>query len=305
MTAQLPAATFAPPPLTRLIERRISVLAGPERELDGGVLFGATPRNLWGAWYRPDFNNQVRLASRSLLVQQGRSNILVLAGSEGLLAPWADTCACHCHHEELIDALQALGLTERDIDVVLLTHLHAFPGAVLRQALQDETALRLRFPKARYLVGTRQWARATRPHPRDRGLFLQRLLRRLESSERLSLIDSSIPEFLGEGWKLHCSDGYTPGQLLPEIAMPGGPLIYAGDLIPGIPWLRLEVCSALDRDAECTVGEKEQLLDYLVATRGRLILSRDPDVAMAKILRDRSAQFQAYDLQQRVKRLEG
>lgn len=304
MTAQL-SAVFAPPPRTRLIERRISVLTGAVRETDGGVLFGSTPRNSWGEWYRPDYNNQVRLASRSLLVQQGGKNILVLAGSEALLVPWTPACSCHRPPAQLTDELQVYGLTERDIDVVLLTHLHAFPSAALQQALQEDVALRLRFPKALYLVGERHWARANLPHPRDRELFISRLLRRMHSSERLVLLDGTSPSCLGDEWTFHQSDGYTPGQLLPEIAMPGGPVIFGGDLLPGVPWLRLNVCSALDRDAERAVGEKEQLLDYLVATRGRLVMCREPEMAMIKVLRDRESRYVPYDLTAVVERLEG
>ncbi|MNJ44862.1 hypothetical protein D3C77_399310 [compost metagenome] len=43
------------------------------------------------------------------------------------------------------------------------------------------------------------------------------------------------------------------------------------------------------------VGEKERLLDHLVATGGRLFFSMDPDVAMVKVMRDRQSRYVPYD----------
>jgi len=42
-------------------------------------------------------------------------------------------------------------------------------------------------------------------------------------------------------------------------------------------------------DSASRVGEKERLLDHLVASGGRLFFSRDPDIAMIKVTRDRQA----------------
>jgi hypothetical protein len=87
----------------------------------------------------------------------------------------------------------------------------------------------------------------------------------------------------------------TPGQLLPEILLPGGPVVFVGDLIPGTHWLSLNVNSAYDRNPECVVGDKERLLDHLVAMRGRLFFSVDPDIAMVKVMRDRQSRYVPFD----------
>ncbi|MNE70471.1 hypothetical protein D3C80_1662620 [compost metagenome] len=154
---------------------------------------------------------------------------------------------------------------------------------------------RLLFANARYITGERHWLRARHPHPRDRELFVSSVIRRLEHSGRLTLVDDVTCEQLGAGWNLHYSDGYTPGQLLPEIRLPGGPVVFVGDLIPGTHWLSLDVNSAYDRNPEGMVGEKERLLDHLVATGGRLFFSMDPDVAMVKVMRDRQSRYVPYD----------
>jgi hypothetical protein len=83
--------------------------------------------------------------------------------------------------------------------------------------------------------------------------------------------------------------------LIPEIAMPGGPVVFAGDLIPGTHWLRLDVTTANDRNPEGLVGEKERLLDHLVASGGRLVFSSDPEIAMIKVMRDRQSRYLPFD----------
>nr|WP_218584004.1 MBL fold metallo-hydrolase [Pseudomonas akapageensis] len=258
-------------------------------------MFGHTPRPRWAQWLRPDHENLVDVAGRALLVQQGGRNILVLAGADGLLAPPPRKCRCQPTIPGLLESLAQRGLGEGDIHAVVLTHLHVHPSPELTQLISDGEMPRLLFPQAHYITGERHWFRARHPHPRDRSLFVSPLLHRLEGSGRLVLIDDNRCDQLGEGWHFHHSDGYTPGQLLPEIAMPGGPVVFAGDLIPGTHWLSLEVTSGLDRNPEGVVGEKERLLDHLVASGGRLFFSRDPEVAMVKVMRDRQSRYVPFD----------
>ncbi|MCY1295339.1 putative quorum-quenching lactonase YtnP [compost metagenome] len=287
-----------------VVNRSISTLAGRSRKLDGGALFGSTPRRAWSDWFCPDHDNQVELATRGLLVQQGRMNILILAGTDALLAPPPRSCRCQRPAFGLLDSLAQQGLDEGDIHAVLLTHLHAVLPRDVQDAVRDGDTPRLLFPAARYLTGRRHWLRARHPHPRDRALFIPQIIRQLEHSDRLLLLEEGGSELLGQDWRFHVSDGYTPGQLLPEIDMPGGPIVFAGDLVPATQWLRLDLTTAFDRNPESLVDEKERLLDHLVASGGRLLLARDPEVAMIKVLRDRQSRYQAFDQHAELHRLD-
>ncbi|WP_449433480.1 MBL fold metallo-hydrolase [Pseudomonas putida] len=277
------------------MNRNLSTLTGRNRKLDGGAVFGSLPRHTWGQWMYPDHDNQVEMASRVLLVQQGGLNTLVMAGADALLAPLPRTCRCQRPAAGLLDSLRRLGLEEGQIHAVVLTHLHAVLPHDVQEAVMDGNAPRLLFPAARYLTGRRHWLRATRPHPRDRALFVGPIISQLQSSGRLTLLDEQGSGLLGAGWRFHVSDGYTPGQLLPEIDMPNGPIVFAGDLVPAVQWLKLDLTSAFDRNPECLVDEKERLLDHLVANGGRLFLPRDPAIALIKVMRDRQSRYQAFD----------
>lgn len=288
----------------RFVDRCLSTLTGRSRKVDGGAVFGSTPRRAWIEWMSPDHDNQVEMASRTLLVQQDGLNILIMAGSDALLAPLPRTCRCQPPAFGLLDSLARRGLEEGQIHVVLLTHLHASLSQAALEMVRDGETPRLLFPMARYLTGRRHWLRAKHPHPRDRGLFVPQIIHQLESCGRLMLLDENGGGLLGEGWRFHVSDGYTPGQLLPEIDMPGGPIVFGGDLVPAVQWLKLDLTTAFDRSPERLVDEKERLLDHLVANGGRLFLPRDPGVAMIKVMRDRQSRYQPFDRHADLHRLD-
>ena len=286
------------------MSRSISTLTGLRRRLDGGILFGHTPRVLWADWMKPDHDNTVEVSARVLLVQEQGKNILVMAGADNLLAPLARTCRCQPRPAGLLESLARRGLNEGDIDTVVLTHVHAQLCEETSERVKDGDMPRLLFPRARYVCGERHWHRARHPHPRDRDMFVSPLVHGLESSGRLTLVENGRCELFGEGWSFHISDGFTPGQLLPQIQMPGGPVVYCSDLIPGTHWLDLGVTSARDRNAERVVDEKEHLLDHLVALGGRLFFARDPDVAMVKVMRDRRSRYIPFDHYRTLDRFE-
>lgn len=278
------------------VSRTLSALEGPVCRHDGGVVFGSVPRALWAEWIKPDHDNLIDLACRGLLVQDGSRNTLVVAGGEALLAPLPPSCRCQRHaHRGVLDSLAEKGLREEDVHVVVLAHLRVKPSMALMKAAREGNFPRLLFPRARYIVGRRHWVRARNPHPGDRASFLPQLLMQLEASNRLELLDESGSGLLGSDWRFHFSDGYTPGQLHPEIAMSGCPVVFAGDLVPARHWLQLSLTTGYDRNPELLIEEKERLLDYVVANRCRLFFARDPQVACANVMRDRQSHYVLYD----------
>ena len=63
-------------------------LEGNTQRLDGGAMFGNCPRALWERWAKPDAENRIALACRTLLVREtsGR-NVLLEAGIGAFFAP--------------------------------------------------------------------------------------------------------------------------------------------------------------------------------------------------------------------------
>lgn len=275
------------------IPRSITTLPGNTQKLDGGAMFGNAPRALWERWLAADDLNRVHLGCRTLLVREPGRNVLVETGIGAFFSP--EQKARYGVAEDrhvLLDGLAALGLTDEDIDVVLLTHLHFDHAGGLLAPYRDGVPPALTFPRARFVVGQRQWDRACRPHARDRASYIPELLQLLEQSGRLERVaDGTVPSVLGPDWRLHVSDGHTPGQLIPEVAMPDGPVLFGGDLIPGAPWVHVPITMGYDRCPEKLIDEKAKLLADLLARRGRIVFTHDPAVAIGRLSRDERGRY--------------
>lgn len=273
--------------------RTLTTLSGNSQKLDGGAMFGNAPRSLWQRWMSPDDHNRITLGCRALLVQEPGRNVLVETGIGAFFSPdMKERYGVEQSNHVLLDKLAALGLSDADIHVVVLTHLHFdHAGGLLAQWKNGEPP-RLLFPNARFVTGRRQWERARQPHSRDRASYIPELLDLLEASDRLELLDDgAVSETLGSDWRFHVSDGHTPGQLLPEVAMPTGPVVFAGDLIPAAPWVHVPITMGYDRFPEGLIDEKSALLEDLLARNGRLVFTHDPEVAIGRVNRDGKGRF--------------
>ncbi len=264
--------------------RTLTSLLGNAQRLDGGAMFGNAPRALWSRWLQPDAQNRVPLACRCLLVRDGDRHILFETGIGAFFEPKLRERYGVIEDEHvLLRSLAEVGVTPAQIDVVVLSHLHFDHAGGLLTPWRADAPYALVFPNATFVVGREAWERALHPHPRDRASFVPEVQALLAASGRLELVDGDTSPTLGEGYRFHLSDGHTPGLLLTEIAMPGGPVLFAADLIPGRPWVHVPITMGYDRWPERLIDEKQALLSDLAARGGRLFYTHDPDVAMSAL----------------------
>jgi glyoxylase-like metal-dependent hydrolase (beta-lactamase superfamily II) len=266
--------------------RTITEILGNSQRLDGGAMFGNAPRAVWERWIAPDERHRIPLACRAMLVVEpdGR-RVLCEAGIGAFFDPkLRDRYGVVEDRHVLLESLRTVGLTDHDIDVVVLSHLH-FDHAGGLLSVWDGSAPKLLFPKATFLVGAEAWRRANHPHPRDKASFIPELQQLLESCGRLVLVEGDRSPVLPD-WRFHRSDGHTPGLMLAEVPMPAGPVVFAADLIPGRPWVHLPITMGYDRYPELLIDEKRALLTDLVGRHGRLFYTHDAEAAMSGIDRN-------------------
>jgi len=279
--------------------KKLKALVGNSQRLDGGAMFGNVPRALWSQWFEPDNSNCISLACRCLLIQEDQRNILLETGIGAFFAPkLKQRFGVVERHHVLLQSLADVGLTDKDIDIVILSHLHFDHAGGLLSAWEEGVEPELLFPNAKYLLSKKAWERAQNPHLRDRASFIPILNQLLQQSNRLQFIEERTSVLLGKDYYFHYSDGHTPGMMLTEIALPQGPLIFAADLIPGTAWVHLPMTMGYDRAPEQLINEKKLLLDDLLKRKGRLFYTHDPLVAMSNIDIDEKGRFTAVNLRQ-------
>lgn len=278
------------------MSKRCWSVLGNSQKLDGGAMFGNAPKAMWSRWAAADEHNRIDLACRCLLVRDGDRTILFEAGIGAFFPePLRERFGVQESEHVLLKNLAAIGVAPTDVDLVVLSHLHFDHAGGVLSAHRDGQDPALVFPEADYVVGESAFARARSPHPRDRKSFVPELQELLSATGRLERVTGDRSDRLGGDYRLHLSNGHTPGMLLAEIAGDDGPVVFCADLIPGVPWVRSAITMGYDRFPEQLIDEKSALLADLVGRSGRLFFTHDPKVAMCSLGLDDRGQVVAVD----------
>lgn len=270
---------------------------GNSQKLDGGAMFGNVPKALWSKWITPDEFNRIPLACRGLLLHDGNKLVLMETGIGTFFNPsLRERYGVEENRHVLLDSLTKLGVTEEDIDVVILSHLHFdHVGGLLSQWSEDEP-LRLLFPKARYVVSKPAWERSVKPHFRDKASFIPELNKLLVDSHRLMILDDEVNHFLGKQFKFKLTNGHTPGLLHTIVTLPNeSPIIFVSDLIPATPWVHLPVTMGYDRAPEILIDEKKKMLEFAIEEDARLFYTHDSMTALSKVSKDEKGKYSAIE----------
>lgn len=268
-----------------------SVLSNSQK-LDGGAMFGNAPKALWSRWTSTDNSNRIDLACRCLLVIDGDKKILFETGIGAFFEPkYAERYGVQGEGHVLLTNLNRMNISDADIDVVVLSHLHFDHAGGLLSEWKENEEPTLLFPNAKFLVGHKQWERANNPHSRDKASYVPTIQKFLEDSGRLELVKAEFSATLGLDYKFHYSDGHTPGLMLTEIKSPEGSILFASDLIPGRAWVHRSITMGYDRFPEQLIDEKVTLLSKLVRNNGRVFFTHDPEIAMSRVVIDDRGRF--------------
>jgi glyoxylase-like metal-dependent hydrolase (beta-lactamase superfamily II) len=284
--APRPAQSAADLPLhrTRTLGRfRLHALEAGLQRLDGGAMFGVVPKPLWEKRIPADERNRIPLALRCLLVETPDALVLVDNG----VGNKEDAKFREIYGVEndgsptrLEDALRDAGFAPEDVDVVIDTHLH-FDHAGGNTYRDADGAIRLSFPRARYVVQEGEWEWAHSRNERVRASYLPHNFDPVHEAGRFELVSGDrevVP-----GVRVVHTPGHTPHHQSVLLASEGEVACYLADLVPTAAHLPLPWIMGYDVEPLVTLETKRRLLGRAREEGWLLIFEHDPAVPWGRL----------------------
>ncbi|RXZ02430.1 YtnP family quorum-quenching lactonase [Fictibacillus sp. S7] len=202
-------------------------LDGGVTHMDGGAMFGVVPKPLWSKKYAPNELNQIELRTEPILVQGFGKNILIEAGIGSGKLSEKQKRNYGVHEEASIEtSLNELGLTVKDIDMVLMTHMHFDHASGLTRKNGEEFVSV--FENAAIHTSAIEWEELKNPNIRSRNTYWEENWKPIESqvctfSETFEPIN---------GIKMVHTGGHSDGHSIIEIHTDGQTVYHLGDIMP-------------------------------------------------------------------------
>ena len=243
---------------TELMGNNVSLVSDGSFQLDGGLLFGSTPRVDWETELSPDRKNRVRMGLNSLLIQSPSGVVLVNTGIGSVNQD--ETREQYGHStSKLLSALRKHKVNARAVKYVILTHLHFdHSGGAVRRDINGGVVPT--FPNARYIIQRRAWEELNSLSLRQRQAYGPGIenLQILADMDRIDFIDGD-QEFL-PGINIEVTDGYSDGHCIVSVNTGSEIYAYLGDLVPTPAHICTPIVTGHDKQPERTIEAKTEVL---------------------------------------------
>ncbi|SFJ32590.1 YtnP family quorum-quenching lactonase [Thermoflavimicrobium dichotomicum] len=211
----------------KLGEFTLTWLKGGVTHLDGGAMFGVVPKPLWSKKYPVNEKNQIELRTDPILIQYGGKNFLIESGiGVNKLDSKQKRNFGVTEESEIEQSLAELGLKTKDIDAVLMTHLHFDHACGLTKWKGDQ--LVPTFENAVIYTSEIEWEEMRNPNIRSRNTYWK---------ENWEPIQTQVETFQEEkeivpGLKLIHTGGHSAGHAIVQIKSGDQQLLHMADLMP-------------------------------------------------------------------------
>lgn len=206
----------------------LSIVRESRFRLDGGAMYGVVPFTLWSRDVDVDDQNRVLLNCNLLLIETENGNVLV---ETGMGIRWSDKEIERYQIESLVEPqsmVSGSGLSNDDIDVVLISHLHFdhTGGATI----EVDGKLVPTFSRAKYYAQKGEWDFAHNCNARARGSYRKEDFEPLMEHGQLELVEGD-KEILPGIW-LKVTGGHTSHHQIIYFESEGQKGVYFADIVP-------------------------------------------------------------------------
>ncbi|HKW40196.1 MAG TPA: MBL fold metallo-hydrolase [Gemmatimonadales bacterium] len=279
---------------------RCHALEAGSQRLDGGAMFGVVPKPLWQKRIPPDERNRIPLALRCLLVEHDAGLVLIdtgLGNKED--AKFNDIYgvanAGAAGRTQLEDALAELGHAPEDVRWVINTHLHFdhAGGNTYREVVEDGGgsggagrnggAIRISFPRAKYLVQKGELAFARHTNERTAASYLPHNFEPVS----FTLLDGPAEPLPG----IRCvpTPGHVPYHQSVLVESGAERACFLADLVPTSAHLPLPWIMGYDLEPLVTLESRRALYARAEAEGWLLVFEHDPEIVAGRLGRDGKA----------------
>lgn len=260
----------------------IETFVEQKMKLDGGSMFGIIPRSIWKKLVTPDENNLIDMVNNLFVLKAHGKNFIFDTGLGDNLTEREKKIYGTNGESKIAYGLQSIGLSENDIDFVILTHLHTdhAGGAVV----SDGSNYVPRFKNATYVISEKEFDVATHPNERTSSVYIPERYYAIKDANQLQLIDGNYDLF--PGIRLVHSGGHTEGHFVIEMESGGQKVFYYADIFMDHHHLPIPFNSASDIHPLDTMKMKRKKLPEIIEDNVIMAFDHDKDYQFAKVKAD-------------------
>lgn len=232
-------------------------LNGGTTHLDGGAMFGVVPKPLWSRKYAVNDHNQIECRTDPILIEKDGKHLLIETGiGNGKLTEKQKRNYGVTEEAKIDESLAELGLNRKDIDAVLMTHLH-FDHVCGLTGLKDEKYVS-NFPNATIYCTETEWNEMRHPNIRSKSTYWEINWRGIEGQvETIAKEAEIIP-----GIHMVHTGGHSDGHAIIILESEGEMAIHMADLLPTHAHQNVLWVMAYDDYPMKSISEKQKWLPY-------------------------------------------